>query len=64
MLYDWQYVYWLFADNCRLGMPKNAVVFCCVLLGVRRGRSVALNAIWLLIMWWLLGCLLHVAMFF
>lgn len=50
MLYDWQYVYWLFADNCRLGMPKNAVVFAWVLLGVRRGRSVALNATWLLIM--------------
>jgi hypothetical protein len=22
MLYDWQYVYWLFADNCRLGCLK------------------------------------------
>ena len=45
-------------------MPKNAVVFAWVLLGVRRGKSVTLNATWLLIMWWLLGCLLHVAMFF
>ena len=64
MLYDLQYVYWLFADNCRLGCLKMQSFLLGFLLGVRRGKSVALNATRLLIMWWLLGCLLHVAMFF